>query len=308
MNLEPLRYIYLRRVVGTALAAMGFEAAEGLACRVARAVFNLNTPAHRAAEARLAAATRPPADHAPSDVPLTMASMYEHIARFWIEALFARRLLRDSTWRRCVHVGNEPELRALAEARRGCLLATAYFGNPAVGVWTLGRIFRPVHVIVDTFTQPYLRAWQRELYADRWIRPIERTDAVRALPQLLAAGGAVVMVCEHERRRGHAVPATFLGRDLNCYPTIDRLCHWFEVPVAVVTCRRGHAAGPHRPRAMVHRHRPFSFELALHETIAPEAVTGGDGDITRRVMSALERVIMKHPEQYLWSSPVSPIR
>lgn len=318
MNLEPLRYIYLRRVVGTALGALGFDLSERIARWLARAVFNLNTPARHLAESRLAAVIPRLPDQVRGDVPCTIAAMYDHVARFWIEALFAKRLLHDSTWRRCVKIENEPELQALAGDRHGCLLATGYFGNLAVGAYALGRIFRPVHVIVDAFTQPYLRAWQNELYADRWVRPIERSDAARSVPRILAAGGAIMMVCEHERPRGGAIPTTFLGRTLHCYPTLDRLSRWFDTPVGVFTCRReagregdrrGGRKGDRQGEAPAEpRLRPFSFTLSLHETIPPGLSSGGDGAVTRTVMAALERAIMAYPEQYLWSLPMSDER
>jgi lauroyl/myristoyl acyltransferase len=332
MNLEPLRYIYLRRVVGTLAGALGYDLADRLARRLARAVYNLNTPARRLAEARFAAAENSqlspslaaaPARASIRSPQLTIAAMYDHLARFWIEALFAKRLLRDSSWRRCVQIENEPGLQALADARRGCILATAYYGNIAVAAYALGRIFRPIHVVVDVFAQPYLRAWQNELYADHWVCPIERADAARAVPRILAAGGAIMMVCEHERPRGRAMPTPFLGRTLNCYPTLDRLSRWFNIPTAVVTCRRegeapakppsGGCSSNPRAAADIRKgeapaaphSRSFTFTLSLHETIPPATPDLADGTVIRRAMAVLERAILAHPEQYLWSLPVS---
>ncbi len=219
--------------------------------------------------------------------------MYDHIARFWIEALFAKRLLGDSSWRRFVVVENESELLALAQSPRGCLLATACFGNPAVAALALGRLFRPLHVVVDSFTQPQLRAWQADLYADPCVHIINRPDASCLVPDVLAAGGAVMMMADHERPRGRAVPTTFLGRTLNCYPTLGRLAKWFDAPIGVVSCLRGE--------------RAFSFNLALHTLIDPAARDHPDA-LVRLTMAVLERAILYHPEHYLWSLPATPTR
>ncbi len=123
MNLEVIRHVYLRRVVGTLLGALGIEAATGLARWLARGVSDLNTAGRRRAEARLRDAPGSAASDA--EISATVAAMYDNVARFWIEALFARRLLRDASWRRFVRLEQEASLRALAEANRGCLLATA---------------------------------------------------------------------------------------------------------------------------------------------------------------------------------------
>jgi len=297
MNLEAIRYIYLRRVVATVLGALGLDATAAIASRLARGVFDMNTAGRKRTEARLREAMDAMATDA--DIDAITAAMYQHIGRFWAEALFARRLLRDCSWRHFVRVEGETALRSLVEERRGCLLATAYHGNPAVGVCALGQFFRPVHVMVDTFAQPQLRAWQHELYSQRWVQPVNRKDAAVAVPRILRGGGAVMMICEHERQRGRAVPVRFLGRTLNGYPTLGRLARWFNVPVGVITCRRNNDGR-------------FSFTLALHATIEHASTgpsgNGADADdaaVVRQVMAVLERAIMTCPEQYYWTLPMA---
>ncbi|MFH1418331.1 MAG: lysophospholipid acyltransferase family protein [Planctomycetota bacterium] len=287
MDLESLRYVYLRRVVGTVLSALGFDAGESVARRLARGVFDLNTAGRRLAEVRLRTALGGAACE--TDIAKIAAGMYEHVGRFWIEALHAQRRLRRSSWRRFVTVNDESAFRALTGGKRGCVLATGYFGNPAVGALAMGQIFRPLHVIVDTFAQPHLRAWQRELFASRWVRPIDRRDAATAVPRVLGDGGALMMICEHERPHGRGVRAAFLGRSLNCYPTLGRLARWYDVPVAVFTCRRGR--------------KPFSFHLDLHACVEHEPSDLTDEEIVRRVLSHLDEAVMRRPEQYLWSLP-----
>ncbi len=309
MNLETIRHIYLRRGVATAFGALGLDTSQAVARWLARGASDLNTAGRQRAEAGLRAAMSPDLDDAA--VATTITAMYDHIARFWTEVLFIKRLLRDSSWRRFVRVENEAALRALAESDRGCLLATAYFGNPAVAACALGRIFRPVHVIVDFLGQPRLRAWQRELYSHRWVRPIDWRDAARSVPNVLDRGGAVMMICDHHRPRGKTVPTRFLGRTLGCYPTLGRLAHWLHVPVGVVTCRREGDGG-------------FAFTLGLHATLEHDAADTHSSDehddyrrpsdsarpgstddaLVRRVMATLEQVITAHPEQYDWSLPV----
>lgn len=322
MNLEMLRYAYLRRVVGTGLQAVGLDASLRLATSLARRVFDLDTSGRRRALDRVAAALgRTTNDEA---VVATVASMYEHVGRFWIEALFARRLLQPGAWRKRVRVRNAEDLLTARQKGRGCLLATAYYGNPAAGILALGRLLQPVHVLVDFLAQPYLRAWQDELYADRDVRPIDRATAARELPHVLQGGGTVVLIAEHERQRGKDVPVDFLGQRMRCYPTLGRLARLFEVPVGAFTCRRDR--------------RAMSFDLSFHAWIEPSAraeiehadlkrgsMNRGDnvrGDIehdsiehgsidradrhlVRRVMAALDRAIMEQPDQYLWSLPTS---
>lgn len=287
MNIETIRYKYLRSVIAPMFRGMGLRASTAVAGRLARGLCQMDTPSRRRAEARLRSAlTDAGADH---DVDELLTAMYEHQARFWTEALFIPRRLRDDSWRRHVHVEGEAELQALARSKRGCVLATAYYGNIAAAACALGRIFRPVHVLVDWLAQPALASWQRSLYAQPQVRPVDVREAARVLPPLLTGGGAVFMVCEHERQRARGIATRFLGRDLNCAPTLGRLSRWFDVPIGVVTCRRN-------PRL-------FSFDLALHEVVERGNDSTDDGKVVRQVMDALNDAVMRNPEQYLWSTP-----
>lgn len=284
MNLESIRFGYLRYVVAPGMGAIGFGAAQGLALFAARAVHRLGTPGRRIAEQRVAAALGLTADDA--RVAEIVAGMYEHVGRFWAEALFLRRRLTASSWRRFVAVPDEGRLRAMKQDGRGVVLATAYFGNPAALAVSLGQIFKPVHVVADFFGQSMLRGWQREMMQMPGLRVIERADAAIAVPRVLERGGAVLMITENERPRGRAVAAPFLGRRLRCYPTLDRLSRWFGATVAAVTCRRMPG--------------DYSFSLDLHSCVEPTAESV-DGSVTEATLSALERAIMAEPDQYLWS-------
>lgn len=288
MDLESIRHIYVRRVVATALGALGLDTSMRLARWLARGAFELQPEGRRVAEARLSQAFGHGATQV--DANALAAAMYDHLARFWVEALFTRRLFCASTWQGRVRVEDPTGLRQLASGNRGCVLATANFGNPAVGACALGYIFRPLHVVVDTFAQPHLRAWQRELYSHRWIRAIDRRDAPRKLPDILDRGGAVMVLCDSERRGGKAHRVPFLGGVLRCYPTVARLARWHDVPIGVFTCRR---LG----------HRGFSFALDLHTTVEPDCAASDDDAVMHRVMGALEQAILMHPEQYFWALP-----
>lgn len=289
MPAEAMRHIYLRRIVAPVLRALGPTRSERVVRRLSAGVADLQTPSRAVAEARIREAVGRAAD--PAKVRHISRGMYDNIARFWIEALFVRRKLGGAGWRRHVSVNGEDRLESFARSGRGCLLATAYFGNPAAAAVALGQIFRPVHVVADFFGQPQLRAWQGELYSLPTIRIIERRAAGEAIPGILKSGGAVFLICEQERARGSAIEVPFLGRTVRCYPTLDRLAKWFNVPTVAVACHRNDT--------------PLSFTLDVAEIVDGECE---DGEVTRRTMAALESAILRRPEQYLWSIPTAQRR
>jgi len=282
-RLESWRLAYLRRIVATALRAAGLDRSTALVCKLARGYFDLNTRGRRLAEQRIARAF---GDSIPEPARAAIVrTMYEHVARFWIEALFINRRLRPSNWRRAVSLRSPTDPRALQSAYPRCVLATAYFGNPAVAAFVAGQIFRPVSVVVDLLEDPAARAWQEELYRLPNVRTIPIDRATERLPDALNNRGAVMLVIEHRRRRGAGVPAPFLGDRAVFQPTPGRLAAWFSVPVVPALCRR-------KPRI-------FEFEMWFGRPVS------GDDPIavTTDVLQQLDAEIRRRPEQYLWSIP-----
>lgn len=311
-----LRLLYLRRIVGTAFGAAGIERATHWGSWIARNLFDLNPPARKRVEASLLAAYGHTLSAARQEQ--LARAVFDGLARFWVEAIFARRLLKPGSWPRFVRVAEAGRWRQLATGPRPAILVTPYFGNVAVGAYVLGRIFRPVHVLIDRIELPVLRSWQDALYADPSVRLIAREKAVRELPRVLDAGGKVMILGDHTRRTGRAVEVPFLGRVRRCYPTIGILAARHNARVVVFSTRRLSPPGP-----------AFRFEVRCHEVIDPagpvgalaEAAASSGGPTSRppggrdarlrvadparavieRCMAALERLIRESPEQYDWS-------
>lgn len=283
MDLETLRYFYLRRFVAPAFRLLGVNRADRLARRIGRLVHSLNTPTRARAEGRARDWL-----NETSDADRIVAGMYEQAGRFCAEVLFSRRKLCESTWRSMISMTGESQLQALANGTRGCIVTTPYFGNVGVLAWALGNIFRPIHVVADRFNHPSLRAWQNELYSFPQVRIIERHDAGRRVPEVLDQRGTVLLVAESERSRGPALRADFLGRVLRCYPTIPRLARWHGAPIAAMTCRR--------------RDEAFHFDVRLHGVIEPDTYCD-DEMVMREILARLEGAIRANPEQYWWPIP-----
>lgn len=288
-DLESLRHVYLRRVVGTVAGAVGFTATARVARYFGEAAFGLNTLARRRAEARVMAALGSACK--PDRARAIIRDMYSNWGRFWAEAMFTPRLLRDSSWRQFVSVSPDDfsTLTNLTSGQRGCIFAAGYFGNPAVLVDALGRLARPIYVVVDFLAQPHLRRWQGELYSRPHVRPVERASAGSIIPSVLSKGGSVLLIAEHERRKGRAIACDYLGSRINAYPTIARLARHHEVPVATVSCKR---VGD-----------DFNFELNVGDVFLPSAMED-EAASTRRILKSLEDEALQAPEQYLWSVPI----
>ncbi|HUN80143.1 MAG TPA: hypothetical protein VMV81_01415 [Phycisphaerae bacterium] len=287
MDLESLRFHYLRRVVGTALKAVGIEAADGFGRRVAGSLFSLAGPGRRRAEDRVQGWLDD--QRRSDDAGRIVREMYEHIGRFWVESLFVGRLLRATSWRRFVDVPDISRWREIAASGRGCLIATGLYGHPGVLACALGRVFGRLHVVADQIQDPAAAALQNELYRVPCVVPLDRATAATEVPQLLERGRAVMIISESERATGRACEIRFLGRRIRAYPTLARLARSFDVPIVPAICRRGASA--------------FRFEVLMNEPVEADA-SRDESEVVGEILGRLERLIGNAPEQYLWMTPV----
>jgi KDO2-lipid IV(A) lauroyltransferase len=229
--------------------------------------------------------------NAPSQNTQIVKDSYDHLARFWTEVLFARRLCRESDWRNRVSISDEALVRQYRNQNRGCIIASALAGNPVMCAFTIGQLLGKVHVLIDLDASPVLKGWNKVLHGIPGVELVPSNKASQCLPGILDKGGAVWMIAESERQHGYAVRTSFLGRSLRAYPTIARLARYYEVPIMTAMCtRRGGTPGE------------FSFDL----DIKPLSQTGeylDDAETTRQILRVLEKLILAHPEQYLWTVP-----
>lgn len=224
-----------------------------------------------------------------ADAERIVRGMYEHTGRFWGESLFVSRHLRESSWRRFVELQERRRWEAIAETRRGCLIATSYYGHPGVLACALGQIFRPLHVVADQIGDPTAAAWQHELYRARWVESLDRARAASELPRLLDRGAAVMIIAEAERATGRACPIRFLGRRIRAYPTLARLARSFDAPIIPAVCRR--------------RAATFQFDIAMNGVVEA-GPTAEEADVMGDVLARIETLIAEDPGQYLWTTPI----
>lgn len=269
-----------------------------LATRVGRGLFRLGAPGRQIAMSRATRALG--ATHTHGDIAGIVESSFEHAARFWGESLFVRKRLAAHSWRQFVSVrtSNPGDLEvndelpsARHESDRGRIFTSAYLGNPAVAAVALGRLLGRIHVIADFENQPVMRAWTDDLRRITCVRIVERADAVVEIPRILENGECVYLLGEHTRLSGPGVAVRWLGREISAYRTIGLLSAKFDAPVVPISCTRTSDS--------------FRFNMTCEPAIDAAAHGQAPDAIVRAVFAALERCVMRSPEQYLWAMPES---
>lgn len=299
---EQLRRGYLRRVIAPTLRASGPRLTDRIARRVGDGLFRLGPPIREIAIHRAARALGETRTH--TEIRQIVAGSFEHAARFWGESLFVRRRLVPDQWQHFVSFGapSNPAKQTsttaldglidLVRSKRGCILTTAYYGNPVAAVAVLGHIFGRVHVVADFDAAGLLGIWSDDLRQMPQISLIQRRDATRRIPTILESGGAVLTIGEHHRLRG-GLTVRWLGADVRAYPTIGLLSRATRAPVVPFLCSRSDDT--------------FRFRVDVLDCIDPTRGNDDPHQIVRDSLLALERGISHCPEQYLWAMSAATV-
>ena len=105
-------------------------------------------------------------------------------------------------------------------------------------------------------------------------------------PAILRAGGALGLLLD-QRARKKPVVVPFFGRPARCDRSAGVLMRRLRVPVVVVGCFRGD--------------EPLTWRWVFTEVLQPEELAGASPEeVATRVNAALERLILRAPDQYFW--------
>lgn len=178
--------------------------------------------------------------------------------------------------------------RQLASLPKPFLGLTAHLGNWEVAAIGVAQYVGVAHGIARVAKNPLLNHW---ILANRQrgglvIHP--RRGGVRALAAAMAQGHTGLQVVDQNQRlRG--VFAPFFGRLASC-----------ERAAVTLALRRGY---PIIVGAAIRRGRGFAFDLVAEEPFVLESTGDREADVlagVRRVNAAVEALVRRAPEQYLW--------
>jgi len=230
---------------------------------------------------------------------------YAHLIHV-LPDFFRLRLMSDerrATWVRVENI--EIPIRAY-EQGKGALLLTGHFGNWEVAtVAGIGR-FPQYRDIIHFVRRPLKPQWLNDFIVRRFRRSgfgtLSKRGSLDAILDLLARGAIVGFIMDQHAGKADGVVVDFLGSPAGTFKSLAILALNTGAPVIPASCWR-EPDGSHVLR--------FEEPLPLIECDdVGEAIRKN----TRAYNVALERMLLRHPEQWIWmhrrwkvkSGPVSP--
>jgi KDO2-lipid IV(A) lauroyltransferase len=217
---------------------------------------------------------------------------YRHL--FALAGEFAtspRALTRDGMPMR-VRFGDMGEALAMLNSGSPCLLVTGHCGNWEALGGALGSLGFRLHALYRPLDVRALDQWVQRSRGAMGLGLVSKFGAARRLPRLVEAGHSIGFIADQNAGdRGLFVP--FFDRLASAYKTIGLLAMRYEAPIICGhTIRQGH---PTTPR--------FDHVVHIADIIKPEEWADQPDPLfylTARYRFAIERMVRRAPQQYLW--------
>jgi len=207
-----------------------------------------------------------------------------------IEFLFTTRLITPGRWRKHITLVNMDEtIRLLLEQQRGLIMLTGHFGNWEVVGYAMATLGLPTYSIARRLDNPYLDEYVFGVRERTGQAIIDKRGATAVAPDMLLEKKTVCFIADQDAgKKGLFVD--FFNRPASTYKAIGLLAMQYNVPVVVGYGQRVD--------------EQYNFIIGIEKVIHPEDWADEDDPlryITQEYTTALEQVIRRAPEQYLWS-------
>ena len=207
-----------------------------------------------------------------------------------VEMLFTTRLITPGRWRMHVKPINMSEtIRLLLEHNSGLIFLTGHFGNWEVSGYSLAALGFPLVAVARPLDNKYVSDYVYGIRSRKGMTIVDKKGASQQANHILASKGVIGFVADQDAgRKGMFVD--FFGRKASTYKAFGLLAMQHNVPVIISYARR--------------LNEEYLFEVATEKIIHPHEWADKDDPlkyITQEYCSAMENVIRKAPEQYLWA-------
>jgi KDO2-lipid IV(A) lauroyltransferase len=215
-------------------------------------------------------------------------AVYRHFLRMVMEMLHIPRALHLETWRDHVELGGQGPILDRFLDGGPMILVTGHFGNWEMMGYLFGLYGFPSSTIYRPLDNPYLDRYIKEFRGATGQQLIPKKGGSEQMVAVLEGGGLLSALADQDAG-AKGLFVDFFGRPASTFKALALMAIQYQAPIAVGGARR---IGP-----------GFRYEIHCEELIEPAewaCVPDPVRWITQRYTSALERLIRRSPEQYLW--------
>ncbi|MCH8243440.1 MAG: lysophospholipid acyltransferase family protein [Planctomycetes bacterium] len=224
----------------------------------------------------------------PDEITRLADRSLEGVVMFAVEVMCLPRLITRSTWTRYVTAVNFQELLRLVIEGRGLIMVTGHFGSFELIGHVLACFKFPMAAVMRPLDNAYLNRFLVSTRKRNGLALFDKKGVIANAESFIENGGLLGFIGDQDAgRKGLFVE--FFGRPASTYKSIGLLAMRLKRPIVVGFARR------RGPRAQ--------YEVGVQRIIRPEEWETKDDPlrwVTQEYTSAIEAMVRRNPEQYLW--------
>lgn len=218
-------------------------------------------------------------------------AFYAHLLKFLGE-FFTMPFLSAAKKEKLIRIeGGEHLLAALGQGR-GVLLLTGHFGNWEVSTVAGIAQFREYHGRFHFIRRPLKPKWFNDFVMRRFrlagFGTLDKAGSLDEILELLEQNHIVVSIFDQFTVKKYGIPSEFFGHPAHTFKSLAVLAQFTGAPVIPSSSWR----------------EPDGTHVLLFEPPVEIVTEGRTRDIiavnTKRFNEVLERIILRHPEQWIW--------
>jgi KDO2-lipid IV(A) lauroyltransferase len=215
-------------------------------------------------------------------------AVYRHFFGLMVTLVHLPRRFYPSTWKRYLEIPHVEVLLSALLSGRPVLILTGHFGNWELGGCILGVLGFRTCAVARPLDNPFLDRFLLAFRQRYGATILAKHGDFERMQHLLKDGGVLATLGDQDA--GHkGMFVDFFGRAASTHKAIGLLALEYRVPILVMGVAR---VG-----------EPMRHRLVIADVVLPEEYAGQPGGVralTQRFSTALEALVRRHPEQYLW--------
>jgi len=206
-----------------------------------------------------------------------------------VETLFTTRVVTAARWRRHCRLAPQREnIRLMTERKTGMICVTGHFGNWERTGYTMAVLGFEGFAVARPLGNSYLNRYVMDIRERNGMTILDKKGATERMDEILTSRRYVGFIADQDAgRKGMFVD--FFGRPASTSKAPALMAMRYEVPLVVGYGRRTDLR--------------YGFEVGIERIIHPHEWADKADPIrwlTQEHTTALENVIRRYPEQYLW--------
>jgi len=214
---------------------------------------------------------------------------FRSLAYLGLEASLTTRMITPSRWNQYIHLSDNREaIRIMAQRKTGMVLVSGHLGGWEIAGYALAALGFKGYAVARALDNPHLNDHLIVSREKMGLKILDKRGAMNVMDKVFRDKDYLAFVADQDAGPT-GIFVDYLGRPASTYKAPALVAMQYEVPLTVAYSRR--------------LDETYRFSLETEKIIYPHQWKSQEDPlkwITQQYTEALERVVRRYPEQYLW--------